>query len=151
MRANSLPGNIRLASLALTAALGLGGPAAHAARDSADSRQTKVGRVKAESPSSLPVLGGVVSDINRAVVAGARVILTGDGGKKKLAATTDDEGRFRFPAVEPGEYRVTVESPGFKLFVKKGLKLDSGEDVALGVTLFVKEPGGLTPAAAAAR
>jgi TonB family protein len=62
-------------------------------------------------------LEGVVYDPTGAVVPEVRLVLTGAG--KKLDATTDAEGRFAFPGVEPGAYVLEGQLPGFR-----GLKQD---------------------------
>jgi hypothetical protein len=143
----------RAAVAALTALLSLFGGTALAARRAPVqgewlTARVRVDRVKTQAHDPLPVASGVVRDVAGAVVAGARVVLTAEGGKKKFTSATDDEGRFRLPAVEPGTYTVAVESPGFRSFTSRPLKLEAGEDISLEVTLFVEEPPGLTPAGA---
>lgn len=147
----------RRAGAVLAALLGLFGPTALASRRAAVQgspvAMPKVERARAESPDALPTLAGVVSDVNGAAVAGARVRLTREGVKKKWTAVTDDEGRFRFKTIEAGEYRVIVEAPGFQTFTTtwRPLRLEAGEVVTLGFTLHEAEPEGLTPAAPAPR
>src|SRR5215472_13479770 len=58
-------------------------------------------------------LGGTVYDPSNAVVAKAKITLTGPTGTK--TATTDPEGRFDFDILTPGFYSVRVEATGFKL------------------------------------
>jgi iron complex outermembrane recepter protein len=55
-------------------------------------------------------LEGVVLDSSGGRVSGAVVLL---GDRESSVATTDAEGAFRFERVEPGDYRLRVESPGF--------------------------------------
>ena len=52
---------------------------------------------------------GTVTDPTGAAVAGVTVTATRQGGRS-ATATTNDEGFFRIPALEPGQYTVTVES-----------------------------------------
>src|SRR5262245_25890584 len=67
------------------------------------------------------VLSGTVLDAgSNTPVAGARVILISSGrgpepGRpaEPLVATTDQNGRYRFDALEPGRYRVSVQKAGF--------------------------------------
>ena len=73
-------------------------------------------------------LEGAVYDPTGAVVPEVRLALLGPlsateamelmigkvGGGKKAQATTDAEGRFVFPAVEPGKYVLAAELPGFR-------------------------------------
>src|SRR5215813_13684447 len=57
-------------------------------------------------------LAGVVSDTTGAVVPGAKVTIEGAVGTKTV--DTDNEGRFYFPLVVPGYYKVKVEKVNFK-------------------------------------
>ena len=57
-------------------------------------------------------LEGVVYDPTGAVVPEVRLVL--DGGGRKAQATTDSEGRFVFPAVEPGRYVLEATLAGFR-------------------------------------
>jgi len=135
----------RTAGAALTALLGLfGGLSAAAAptavQGSAAYWQLKVKRDRAATKDARPALDGTVYDINRAVIYGARVTLTREGGDE-LKTTTDDEGRFYLTALEPGTYTLNVYSSGFVSFSKK-LELKAGEDVSLDLTLEVGSVGG---------
>jgi len=59
-------------------------------------------------------LGGIVLDDNGEPLAGVRVILQSPqmiGGAKEQ--TTDMEGGFRFPNLDPGNYTVTLSSPSY--------------------------------------
>ena len=59
---------------------------------------------------------GTVTDPTGAAVAGVTVTATRQGGRS-ATATTNDEGFFRLPALEPGQYTVTVEAEkGFAKF-----------------------------------
>lgn len=52
---------------------------------------------------------GRVVDQNGAAVPGVTVTATRQGGRSETA-TTDDQGLFRIPAIEPGQYTVTIEA-----------------------------------------
>ena len=77
-------------------------------------------------------LEGVVYDPTGAVVPEVRLVL--DGGGQKAQATTDAEGRFVFPAVEPGRYVLAAELPGFRA-LKQDLELRQPTDWTRVVTL----------------
>jgi TonB family protein len=62
-------------------------------------------------------LEGVVYDSTGAVVPDVHLSLDANG--RKVEATTDAEGRFAFPAVEPGAYVLASATPGFKLLRQK--------------------------------
>ena len=126
----------RAASLAALLCLCAGhAPAAPPSQREAPASRAKITRAKAPARDSCPALGGTVYDINRAVVAGARVRLTWDESRKELTALTDEEGRFRVGALEQGTYTLAVEANGFATLQQGGLKLEAGEAVTLDVTL----------------
>jgi hypothetical protein len=58
-------------------------------------------------------ISGTVTDIYGAEVAGAKVTLSFGGTIPERKLTTDGEGFFSFPDVEPGTYNLTVTSAGF--------------------------------------
>jgi len=71
-------------------------------------------RLAVESAPDGEEVSGVVLDPSRAAIVGARVSLeAGDANPPRLAAT-DLEGRFRFPRVAAGDYRLQVEQEGFQ-------------------------------------
>src|SRR5206468_12900986 len=57
---------------------------------------------------------GVVIDSTGSVVPGATVTLTRIATGETRTATTNSEGIYSVPLIEPGEYRVHVELTGFK-------------------------------------
>lgn len=77
-------------------------------------------------------LGGTVKDGRGKPVAGATVRIQSEAliGRER-ALRADATGAYRFPALPPGEYRVTVEAPGFPALVSK-------EQVELGRSASVQ-------------
>lgn len=72
-------------------------------------------------------LEGTVTDANGAAVPGVTITATRQGGSPKTA-TSNNEGRYTFPQLEPGKYKVTVEAT-------KGFgKYEDSVDVSLGRT-----------------
>src|SRR5437762_14147665 len=63
--------------------------------------------------SSTAVLG-TVTDATGAVLVGAKVTLLQVQTGIKRQDTTSGTGDYNFPLLDPGEYSVTVEAPGFK-------------------------------------
>jgi len=127
----------RAAALAALLCLGVSHAPAAARQRQPPASRARITRAKASERQTCPALAGTVYDINRAVVAGARVRLTWDGGRKELTAVTDEEGRFRVGALEPAAYALAVESNGFAPLKQGNLKLGAGEVVTLDVTLEV--------------
>jgi hypothetical protein len=55
---------------------------------------------------------GVVTDPTGAIVVGAKVALTSDAGVRR-ETTTGSNGRYTFPLLDPGNYRIEVNQSGF--------------------------------------
>lgn len=107
--------------------------AAHAHRHAgARQKSTRAGKTAA--------LHGRLHDIMGAVIARASVVLINEATKEETAATTDEEGVYRFANVAAGTYTLTAQSLGFVNFRKPQLDLKAGKVVRLDVTLQV---GGL--------
>ena len=53
-------------------------------------------------------LAGIVKDPSGGSVAGAAITLTNEGTNVSRKTTTDADGNFLFPQVEPGVYRATI-------------------------------------------
>ena len=67
-------------------------------------------------PCSATILGnvrGVVHDPEHRPISGARVVVESTNSAYKLTGKTDADGGFQFSAVPVGEYRITVDAPGF--------------------------------------
>src|SRR5579864_6617360 len=73
--------------------------------------------------SSTAILG-TVTDATGAVVVGAKVTLLQVQTSIKRVDTTSSTGDFNFPLLDPGEYSVTVETPGFKTETRTGIQLE---------------------------
>ena len=57
---------------------------------------------------------GTVFDVQGAKVPGAKVVLVAPGRFDSRDATADSDGRFRFPAVPAGVYRLTISADGLE-------------------------------------
>jgi hypothetical protein len=91
----------------------------------------------AQGPTSGSIEGHVVDSQGLAVPA-AQVTVTSPQGSRTY--TTDSEGRFFAPFLEPGVYTVRVELQGFKAYEQKSINVRLGQRVDLPVTMQV---GGL--------
>jgi outer membrane receptor protein involved in Fe transport len=82
-------------------------------------------------------IGGVVSNPNKEVVAGASVMVKNMGTNKEDTATTDDTGRFKVANLQPGNYSVTVNASGFSPMSSENVVVEVGRETSLEVALSV--------------
>src|SRR5262245_30291276 len=86
-------------------------------------------------------LSGTVHDPQGGAVAGAKVSLKDTGGTTQLDTTTNSEGFYIFPVIQPGNYTVTIEASGFKKSVKSGIVVNASDKQSAGVIAL--EVGGI--------
>jgi hypothetical protein len=82
-------------------------------------------------------LTGIVSDPTRAVIPGAKVVVTDVNKGYDYRTTTDSVGRYVIPNLLPSTYKIAVEAPGFKTYVRDGIVVDVGARVSADATLEV--------------
>ena len=79
---------------------------------------------------------GTVSDQSNAPLPGVTVELTSPNLQGTRTAVTAADGRYRFPAIPPGQYTVTAELSGFgKVQRKANVSLDATATVNLSLSL----------------
>ena len=83
------------------------------------------------------VLTGEVLDSTGAKMPGAAVTALNVNTGVATSAVTNDAGVFLFPALPPGEYKVTAEKPGFKRYVLNKQILRVGDKVTINLPLDV--------------
>lgn len=81
-------------------------------------------------------IAGVVRDPSGAVVAGAKVELTGDAGVRR-EAQSGSAGNFLFTLLPPGSYKVTVTAGGFKSVTFDPVPVRVTETTTLDASLTV--------------
>jgi len=79
---------------------------------------------------------GVVTDPSGALVVGAKVALTSDAGVRR-EVTTGGNGRYAFPLLDPGAYRLEVSSSGFASVKLEGIVVRITESSVADVALKV--------------
>lgn len=78
---------------------------------------------------------GTVTDVNGASVPGVTVTATRQGGRSQTV-TSNDEGVYRIPQLEPGRYVVTVEAAkGFARFEQTDVEVSLGRTSNITVSL----------------
>jgi hypothetical protein len=92
--------------------------------------------VAALAQSSTGSLIGTVSDAS-GVIPKATVVVTDNKSGKEKTTETNDQGGFTFADLDVGTYTVTITSPGHKTHISTEVKIDTGKDYSLPVTLDV--------------
>src|SRR4030095_3565720 len=87
-------------------------------------------------------ISGTVTDASGGVIVGASVTLHSDQTGTERTATTGEDGRFSFNALQPGSYSVLVQQSGFQRLERKNAVLTANENLALGSLAL--QPGQLT-------
>src|ERR1043165_6452293 len=80
-------------------------------------------------------LFGTITDAQAAAVPGARVTVTSTATNLSRNTTTDGVGGFSFPLLPVGTYTLTVEQTGFRKYERKGILLQTNENVNVSPTL----------------
>jgi hypothetical protein len=82
-------------------------------------------------------LRGTVLDPRDASVAASKVTLTNEGTGAARATISSAAGEFVFNEIVPATYTVSVESPGFKRFERRGIAIGTQQQVSLDLKLEV--------------
>lgn len=77
-------------------------------------------------------LSGTAIDQQQAAVPGATVNIKDDQKGVSVNATSDKEGRFTFPALLPGAYKLSLQAKGFKRTERTNLVLVANDKLDLG-------------------
>jgi hypothetical protein len=80
---------------------------------------------------------GTVKDATGSVVTAATVKVVNTETSFLTQTTTQPDGSYYIPYLTPGNYRVTVNAPGFKEFVRDGLMMRSAEAPRVDLALEV--------------
>jgi outer membrane receptor protein involved in Fe transport len=89
----------------------------------------------AQSPTA--TITGIVRDTQASLIPGVAVTATNLSTQQKTVSTTNDEGLFSLRQLPIGGYLVEAEKSGFRRFVRKGLVLTTGQNLALDITMEV--------------
>ena len=81
------------------------------------------------------VIEGIIADASGGVLPGVTVTLKNTDTGIERNATTDEDGRYRFPALQPGTYSVRADLPGFASEERRGVALTIGLEVRQDFTL----------------
>ena len=82
-------------------------------------------------------LVGNVTDSSGASIANASVTVTNIDTNTVARGKSNSDGAYYVPFLNPGNYKLEVESAGFKHFQQAGLKLNAGETPRINVEMVV--------------
>ena len=94
------------------------------------------GQAVAQQTVTSASLSGRVEDASGAVVSGANLTATNLETNQKQVATTGYDGRYRFPYLQVGSYKLSVEAQGFAALTKQ-LTVTVGQTLDLPLGLDV--------------
>ena len=78
---------------------------------------------------------GHITDPNGAAVTGAAVTIKNVDTNVESTATTNEEGAYSFPLVQPGKYTLTATAQGFSTATREGLEVRVADKLTLDVPL----------------
>jgi len=93
----------------------------------------------ASAQTSRGTVSGVVSDPTGAVIPGATITLTSEGTGLSRDTITNDEGAYRFDAVDLGTYTAVITATGFGSLTKTNVIVNANQTSAIDAQLA---PGG---------
>jgi hypothetical protein len=82
-------------------------------------------------------INGTVTDQTGAVVPNAKVQVASIATGQEKTVSTDGEGRYTVPFLQPGAYKLTVEAQGFAKAVRSGVTLEVAQTATLDFKLTV--------------
>lgn len=82
-------------------------------------------------------LVGNVTDSTGASLVGAKITVVSVDTAFTSAAVTTNEGSYYVPYLAPGFYRLTIETAGFKRYLREGIQIRTGEIPRIDVTMEV--------------
>ena len=82
-------------------------------------------------------INGKVTDATGGALPGVSVTVASPSMQGTRSAVTDTSGDYRFPAVPPGDYRITYELTGFGTVVREGVRVGLGFTATVNAEMTV--------------
>ena len=80
-------------------------------------------------------LSGTMMDPSGSSVSGAKLHLVNVETGGDFSTETNQSGQYRFLFLNPGNYRLTAEMPGFRNYLREGIVLTVGQAATLDIAL----------------
>jgi hypothetical protein len=90
--------------------------------------------------TSRGTVSGIVTDSSGAVLPGATVTLTGNETGVGRPTATNEDGIYRFEAVELGNYSLKVEAPNFGAMIKQNIQVSANQVARIDSQLSPRGP-----------
>jgi hypothetical protein len=87
--------------------------------------------------TTLGTLTGRVTDPSDAAIVSAKVRATNTGTRLEFATTTTESGNFVLQQLPVGDYELTIEAPGFRKAIRKGLTVNVAQTLNVDTRLEV--------------
>jgi hypothetical protein len=97
--------------------------------------------VSAFAQGNTATILGTITDQTGAVIPDVNVVVTNIDTGVASNATSNNVGGYAARFLQPGRYRVEVETPGFRKFIRQDVVLDMARELRVDCTL---ETGGVT-------
>jgi hypothetical protein len=82
-------------------------------------------------------LSGLILDSSQSVVPDARVSATNEQTGGKRVSVSNASGFYSLNSLSPGQYKITVEKPGFQTSVRESVTLEVSQNARLDFTLVL--------------
>lgn len=82
---------------------------------------------------------GLVTDPQGAALPGVSVTVTNINTNVSVSTLSNESGNYTVPMLQPGEYRVTAEQPGFEKFTRERIVLRTAERATVNIPLALGE------------
>src|SRR5215470_12057915 len=93
----------------------------------------------AEAQGGRAELFGVIRDASGLPVPGASIVAQDQATMARYSGTSDERGEYHLVGLPAGNYVLTVELPGFRVYRQSGITLRLADRLALDIPLQVGE------------
>lgn len=91
----------------------------------------------AQVSATTGAINGKVTDDTGGVLPGVTVTVASPSMQGTRTDVSNEEGTYRFPAVPPGDYKITYELAGFGTVVREGVRVGLGFTATINIELKV--------------
>jgi hypothetical protein len=80
---------------------------------------------------------GRITDVTGAVVPNTQITITDQDTGVKTPTTSNGEGQYTVPFLQPGRYSISATAPGFSTYTRSDVTLQAGDRTAIDIPLTV--------------